>query len=186
MHTLIRLLLRRKFAILAVLGVLLTATALALSVRESGQRAAAAREAQALVPVRAVQSLISLLERHRDLSSAYLSGGAGIANRHLEIEHEINVAFANTNVDIAMIENEAVNRIWSAVHRSWAEMPRALLMRSVSAQQSAEQHTTMIRELFRVIDRIADSHGLVLDSDIRAPDAGTASVQQRAALARIQ
>lgn len=159
-----RLLLRQKFAILAVIAATLVGFAVYAFVDTQLDKINVTKlEQQGLKPAKELLSLVKILPRHRGSSTALLSGNAAmeteVKNSRTLADQQIAVfdAIAKT------IKDEPVQKAWASLKQDWPKIAQNVDTRSISPAENFQTHTQLIAKTLELLDLIVDHYGLSLD-----------------------
>jgi len=121
-----RMKLWHRFALLGVMGVLLTAPSLYLYVSGANALIASSEQEQsAIVPGQKVMLLLQKMQQHRGMSAAFLSGGQ-MSEQRRQAETEVNQALAEARAALpptAPRESETLEKIqlnWNELMQRFA------------------------------------------------------------------
>ncbi len=125
------------------------------------------REAQGLVPSRALIEVIRLVQQHRGLSAAWLAGDESQASARAAKGTEVEQAMARFD---ALLQSEgkdaeSVNKGWREVSAAWRALVADVQARRVDGPTSTRRQTAAIDALLDVQSATLAHWGLALDSD---------------------
>ncbi|SFV12982.1 methyl-accepting chemotaxis protein [Pseudoduganella namucuonensis] len=168
MRFLNRLLLWRKFAILAVMGFVLVSVPSYLYVRDSYKTLDAARtETRGTVPAKALLRALQLTQQSRGLSALVLGGRKEKANELRMKQQEVERGYRNVGRLLTeRVNDPAVLAAWSEAQAQWKSLAADVAGARVAGKASTEQHTALIAKLLTVLDLVADHFLLTLDPDV--------------------
>ncbi|MFP5389943.1 MAG: methyl-accepting chemotaxis protein [Gammaproteobacteria bacterium] len=162
-----RLSLPAKFALLSLLGLLLTSIPTFLYFQQTGQLLQALeKEQQGLAPLQLSQQTIRLTQQHRGLSALFLSGageGAGSLSAKLM---EVDKSYAALGGAIAKAGEHDLAARWAAIGRDWATLREDVASKRVSAADSMKAHGMVIAQLLKLNELLGDFYGLAIDPDV--------------------
>ncbi len=128
-------------------------------IKSAGKEAAGVEYIEALVP------LILDIQQHRGLANGYLNGDkaseSNLAVNGKQIDTDIDL-ISKAEAKIA-IELETVE-LWASIQSEWKELQAKTT--SITAKDSFERHSALIRNVLNLITYAADQSGLTLDSEI--------------------
>ncbi|MGZ8190882.1 MAG: methyl-accepting chemotaxis protein [Methylococcaceae bacterium] len=159
-----RLLLRQKFAILAVLAFILVGVAFYSFVDNQREKInVTQREQQGLKPARELLTLVQILPRHRGSSTGLLSGNNEMANEETTTKTLADQHIAAFDALSKSIDDPELLRAWEAIKQDWPKIAQKVTDRSVTPPENFQAHTQLIAKVLEVLDLIVDYYGLSLD-----------------------
>ena len=162
-----RLLLWHKFAILAIVGVIVTAIPATLYLLETSKSLdAITGEAEALDPMAAILKTIQTTQQHRGLSALVLGGVKEVEGKREEKQREADQNYDVVSAIIKGLGNKDIEAAWDTAGRDWETLRNGVSNRTLSVPQSYEAHTALVPKLLVVNDLMADHYGLNLDPDL--------------------
>lgn len=161
-----RLFLWQKFALLALLGVVLVAVPFTLYINESNKAVNAAKtEAHGVPPARALLKVVQLVQQHRGLSALVLNGNEAIQAQRSAKQDEVDKAFAVMDSAASAIHNPAIASLWSEAKSQWTPLAQNVTHRAINGKESFAVHTALVTKLLKINDLLIDHFGLDLDPD---------------------
>lgn len=152
-----------RFAILGVMGVLLTAPSLYLYVSAANELIASSEHEQAgIAPGQKIMLLLQKMQQHRGLSAAFLSGGQ-MADQLHQAETDVNQALADVRDALppaAQREIEALDKI----QLGWNDLLQRFTLNGLGPDDSFQRHTRLCEALLLLNEQIADIYGLDRDA----------------------
>jgi methyl-accepting chemotaxis protein len=168
----------RKFALLALLALLLAGVPTGFYAATAMRTIAQARaEAAGVRPLRAILKLEQLVQQHRGLSSLLLGSSIDQPARQAkqaEVEvvlHEADALLADETSD------PAIRELLQKAQRGWTALAPKVAAHGVSAAESFAQHTEIVKALMDLLGRLGDRHGLWLDQDVESHHLIVAALQ---------
>lgn len=159
-----RMKLWHRFALLGVMGVLLTAPSLYLYVSGANALIASSEQEQsAIVPGQKVMLLLQKMQQHRGMSAAFLSGGQ-MSEQRRQAETEVNQALAEARAALpptAPRESEALEKI----QLGWNELTQRFAAGGLGPDDSFQRHTRICDALLLLNEQIAETYALDRDAD---------------------
>ncbi|MFZ2724853.1 MAG: methyl-accepting chemotaxis protein [Methylococcaceae bacterium] len=163
-----RLLLWQKFSILGVLALILVSIPFGLYWIETQKNIeTAVLETKGIPPTVAVLRLVQLTQRHRGLSSIFLSGDDSVINMREMNEKEL--ADAITAIDNMIkrdVNDLAFNKKWGNIVQTWQTIKQQVIDKKIGRPQSITLHSALINEQLRMLDAISDHFSLSLEADL--------------------
>nr|WP_145545842.1 methyl-accepting chemotaxis protein [Variovorax boronicumulans] len=162
-----RLSLFHKFAILALLGVLMCLLPAWLYTRGALQTLAqASHEARGAAPLAALNRTVQWMQVHRGLSASMLSGNEVLAARRPAARDAVVQALAAADARFAEAQVPAAQRqAWAQLRQTWQELEAQVAARGVEAAQSTARHTAMIASAMRIGDELLQSFRLMVEPE---------------------
>ena len=155
----------QKFTVLGLLAVLMfTVPVWRLLSRANDDIVVAAKELTGVTYTRNVLKLMQLLQQHRALATAVLSGDtasvAEFESKRKEVNAQINVI---DEVD-AKLTSLALTNYWQDVRGQWQQLLADVPV--LTLDSSIAKHSVLVNALLRFNRRVADNSGLALDPEI--------------------
>jgi len=162
------LLLWKKFAILAALGLALVSVPSFLYVRDSYKNLDAARlETRGTVPAKALLQVVQLTQQDRGLAALVLGGRDEKADELRAKLQETERAYLNAATLLKQtVQDPAVLAAWEEAQTHWKTLSGEVANKGTSGKASTASHTALVAKLMGVIDLVADHFGLTLDPDV--------------------
>ena len=170
MALLSRISLLQKFAILALIGVLVSVLPTFLYVRDALHTMERARlEASGAAPLTALSLVVQRMQVHRGLSSGMLGGDAALAARRPAARDLVNQAVeaASARLADAQVPAEQLTA-WQQARQTWQALEASVDQRQVQQAQSTAQHTALIASVMRISEELLNAYGLQLEESEHA------------------
>jgi methyl-accepting chemotaxis protein len=166
MRAVTRLLLWQKFAILGVLALMLVALPTYQFVTASLVQIDFAETERTGIPgSKSLIELIPLIQTHRVLSAAALSGNDAGKVQLESTEAKIGAAINTADSDIKALADESTQTAWDHLKRDWDVLAKRVATRSVTARDGDAEHRKLVTQVFRLMDLVADHTLITLDPD---------------------
>ncbi|HEU0202805.1 MAG TPA: methyl-accepting chemotaxis protein [Burkholderiaceae bacterium] len=155
-----------KFLLIGVVTILIIALPLTLFVRDELRQIRTARaETTGIAPAEAVLQAIQLLQTHRGLSNAVLSGNSGMTQARQEKQREASAAAARIPATLKALGAPALEETAQSALRDWQLLAQAVDAKAISAPASFTRHTALIARLIDLLESVADETGMKTDAD---------------------
>ncbi|HYD60137.1 MAG TPA: methyl-accepting chemotaxis protein [Noviherbaspirillum sp.] len=162
-----RLLLWHKFAILSIVGVIVTAIPATLYLLETSKSLhAITGEADARVPMATILKTIQTTQQHRGLSALMLGGVKEAEGNREGKQREADQNYDAVSAIVKGLNDRNIEAAWDTARRDWEALRNGVSNRTLSVPQSYEAHTALVPKLLVVNDLMADHYGLNLDPDL--------------------
>jgi len=159
-----RLLLKQKFALLAVLAFALVGTAFYAFVDNQQEKIKVTqREQEGLKPGRELLALVQILPRHRGSSTGLLSGNSAMAAEEATTKALADQQIAAFDKLSKSIDDPELLKTWEIIKQDWPKIAQQMADRSLTPTENFEAHTRLIAKVLEVLDLIVDYYGLSLD-----------------------
>ena len=170
MALLSRISLLQKFAILALIGVLVSVLPTFLYVRDALHTMERARlEASGAAPLTALGLVVQRMQVHRGLSSGMLGGDAALAARRPAARDLVNQAVEAASARLAEAQVPAAQlTAWQQARQTWQALEASVDQRQVQQAQSTAQHTALIASVMRISEELLNAYGLQLEESEHA------------------
>ena len=170
MALLSRISLLQKFAILALIGVLVSVLPTFLYVRDALHTMERARlEASGAAPLTALGLVVQRMQVHRGLSSGMLGGDAALAARRPAARDLVNQAVEAASARLAEAQVPAEQlTAWQQARQTWQALEASVDQRQVQQAQSTAQHTALIASVMRISEELLNAYGLQLEESEHA------------------
>jgi len=111
--------------------------------------------------------ILTLLQQHRGLTTAYLNGGETLLKRIIPLEEDINAKIHQIDLEEAWLKN---NLMWNGIKDHWER-----LLNNYSTYQSEHnfrQHCNLIINLLKLIEYCAEQYNLrgLFSKHLKNPD----------------
>jgi len=173
-----RLKLGNKFAVLGLMGILLTGIPSYLYVSQANKEiGAAAMKTEGLVVIQPLLKLVQLTQQHRGLSAGVLGGNVSMQAQREAKQNEIEQAVGAFDA-IVKQESDApeIASAWHPALQHWKSLRSDVAGRSITVEESFQGHTSYIAELMLIGDLLSDHFGLSFDPDAYAYHLASAAV----------
>lgn len=159
-----RLLLRQKFALLAVIALTLVGVALYSFVDGQQEKInVTKREQQGLKPARELLALVQLLPRHRGSSTGLLNGNIAMATEEKASKTLAGQQIAAFDITSRSIGDPELLKVWATIKQDWPRIAQNVDDRAVTPPENFQAHTQLIASVLEALDLIVDHYGLSLD-----------------------
>lgn len=157
----------RKLLAMGVLGIVLVAVPTVFYLRHAlHQIDIAQQEQRAIDPSKALLRVMQLTQQHRALSAGILSGNTAFVAAREKKAEEVNQALTAM---AAYVQNNADDasgtELWNNGTKNWQAILSGMASKSLSPQQSYDQHTALIGQYLTLLDHIADYYGISMDAE---------------------
>ncbi len=155
-----RLVLWKKIALIGTLAALGAAVPMWLYVSSEGNAlGTVTNERAGVAPMRAMTRVIQLMQQHRGLSAAALSGGETAAReaKHREVDEALSMLEQHTGDATPQLRR---------VIGEWTSLAAAVSAKSIPARESNVKHNALVGDLNDVSLAMIDAHELSLDPAI--------------------
>jgi methyl-accepting chemotaxis protein len=168
MRFLNQLLLWRKFAILAAMGLILVSVPSFLYIRDSYKTLEAARtETLGTVPAKAMLRTLQLTQQSRGLSALVLGGKKEKATELKAKQAEAERSYVNVQRMLAeRVTDPAIIAAWNEAQMQWKALAADVANARISGKASTETHTALVSKVSSVLDMVCDHFLLTLDPDV--------------------
>jgi len=154
---------RRKFALLGVVALLMVAAPSFLVLRESMTTLKGlAQESQGLQPA---MSLVKVTQEHRGLSSAVLAGDTSRQAARQERQALADKAMEVALKEVDTLDQPELSKAAATLAQNWREVSTAVAEGKVSARESVQRHTQLIKSELLFVEDVVGHTGLALDAD---------------------
>ena len=158
---------RSRFAILGLVGLLMSTIPMVLYVNTAWFKLQAAQsESLGVGPAKALLKVIQLTQQHRGLSALVLGGNAASQEARAKKQAEVDGAVESVSASIASTLTDAKARAaWEQSRQDWMDLETRVSGGHLGASDSFAAHTALIKEVLRTLDLFAQTYGLSLDPD---------------------
>ncbi|MDP1655004.1 MAG: methyl-accepting chemotaxis protein [Hylemonella sp.] len=160
-----------RFALLGVIGFVLTLAPTLLYVRMAYQNMQAAQvEARGIPFTKGVLKVIQFTQQHRGLSALALGGNTAAQSDRGNKQAEADKAYQAlaTLIESESLLEPALKSEWQTILKDWKTLSGQVAGGSLVAPQSFAAHTVLIEKLLALTDRLADGFGLSLDPELES------------------
>ncbi|MCX7098477.1 MAG: methyl-accepting chemotaxis protein [Methylococcales bacterium] len=159
-----RLLLRQKFAVLAVIAMILVGVALYAFVGTQMEKInVTKREQQGLKTAKELLALVEILPRHRGSSTGLLNGNNDMASEEKATKTLADQQIAAFDKLSQSITDPALLKAWAAVKQDWPKIAQKVDTRTTTPPENFKAHTQLIADVLNILDLLVDFYGLSLD-----------------------
>jgi len=175
-HLLSRLSIAAKFALLALLSLLiLLVPTTSLIFNKLDQVQVAKLEYAGIEPARQTVQLIKHLQIHRGMTAAWLGGNKGMEAKRHEQQALVDAQFVRLKDALAQTHDAQLNTRVQALNERWLALEGKVASSALKAPESFAMHTALIVDQIDMLDDVAIAYGIVLD-----PEAATYYLQAAA------
>ncbi|WP_294637977.1 methyl-accepting chemotaxis protein [uncultured Aquabacterium sp.] len=158
--------LRHKFVLLCLLALLMAAAPSALVVRSAvSDLTAIEREQEGMQPSRDLLALIKLMQEHRGLSNAFLSGDVSKKADLAARRSKLDVAVGQAQASVDALQEKAVSDSVTALARDWQVLAEEVASGVLTPADSVRRHTALVNRGLLLLEDVAAVSGLSLDPD---------------------
>ncbi len=160
-----QLLLARKFILLGLLALVMTALPTGLYFRSTAPVIANAElQNSGIAPLLALQDVVRLTQQHRGLSAGMLAGNAKLEVRRPETRDALTKAIAA--LDERLLASAAPHLVsqWAERKQHWLALEQAVAQRQLKPAESTVRHTALVAELLALNSNVMDDYGLSHDT----------------------
>jgi hypothetical protein len=118
-----------------------------------------------MAPAEASLQLIKLMQEHRGLSTAFLSGDASKLADMKDRAAKVQTALADTRQAIQGLDSEPTNKTIQGVTQEWEALSKDVGSGVLTPPVSVKRHTELIARTLLLLEDIAAVSGLALDAD---------------------
>lgn len=162
-----QMLLWQKFLILGLLAIILVAFPFSLYYTQTKKGIEVAEhEAQGITPSVTILKLVQLTQRHRGLSTLFLTNAEDVAARLGGIEKDMEQTIADMDKLVKQgIKDEAISGKWVGIVQAWQTLKPKVAAKQLDSAESIKQHSQLIADMLVTLDKIADHFGLSLETE---------------------
>jgi len=158
--------LRRKFALLGLIALLMVAAPSFLVLREATNiLQGLAEESQGLQPAMSLVKLIKVTQEHRGLSSAVLAGDTSRQGARQERQALVNQALEVALKEVDNLGQPELSKAAAGLAQNWRELSGAVAEGKLSSRESVARHTQLIKNELLFVEDVVGESGLALDAD---------------------
>ena len=158
---------RTRFAIMGLVGLIMTAVPMALYVHGAWSELKTSRlESQGIAPSRALVKVIQLTQQHRGLSALVLGGNAASQTARSGKQLEVDQAIETLAAMLAASPVDA--KLTAAIEKGrqdWSSLEGKVSGGDMKTGESFAAHTALLNHWLRTVDTLADAYGLSLDPE---------------------
>jgi len=162
-----KLRIRTRFALLGLIGLIMTAIPMALYVSAAWSELKTAQmETHGVEPAKALLKVIQLTQQHRGLSALVLGGNSSSQEARAKKQSDADEAYQKVSALIAATTADAkAKSAWEQSFKDWTELEAKVTNTSIKVPESFAAHTALLKGLLRTMDLLADAYGLSLDPE---------------------
>jgi len=158
--------LRHKFVLLCLLALLMAAAPSALVVRSAvANLAAIESEQEGMQPSRDLLSVIKLMQEHRGLSNAFLSGDASKKPDLAARRDKLGAAVAQAQASVDTLKDKTVSDSVATLAKDWQALAGEVSGGVLTPAESVRRHTVLVNKGLLLLEDVAAVSGLSLDPD---------------------
>lgn len=159
-----RLLLRQKFALLAILAFILVGVAFYSYVDNQQEKInVIKREQEGLKAVKPLLALVQTLSKHRGSVNGLLGGNSAMATEESATKTAADQAIGTFDKLSKSIDDPELYKTWDAVKQDWLKIVPKVGARSITATENIQAHGQLITKVLETLDEVVDYYGLSLD-----------------------
>ena len=160
-----QLLLARKFILLGLLALVMTALPTGLYFRSTAPVIANAElQNSGIAPLLALQDVVRLTQQHRGLSAGMLAGNAKLEVRRPETRDALTKAIAALDERLLASAAPYLVSQWAERKQHWLALEQAVAQRQLKPAESTVRHTALVAELLALNSNVMDDYGLSHDT----------------------
>jgi methyl-accepting chemotaxis protein len=122
-------------------------------------------ERAGMAPVRESLTLVKLMQEHRGLSSAFLSGDASQLGERQARAVKIEQALSTTQSAVANLNHTGTTTSVQEITRDWAALAKDVASGVLTAPISSQRHSALIARSLLLLEDISAASGLSLDPE---------------------
>ncbi len=158
--------LSRKFALIGALSLLMFLVPTVIAVTASLHRLEVARhERLGLAPAAEMLSLQQQMQMHRAMAAAAASGIASVESDRQARRKEVEATIAQVRAALPALGDKTLSANFDALAADFSELANTVAGKAITAQQSNERHTALVRRLISLIGDVANTSGLAIDPE---------------------
>jgi len=179
-----KLKIRSRFIVLGLVGLIMTAFPMSLYVNTATRDLSKVRlQISGIQPSKTLLKVIQLTQQHRGLSALVLSGNISSQTAQIEKQRDIDNAFSKLSELLATTANDPkLKSSWELNRKDWTTLKERMSSGQLTALDSFNAHTALIKQLLRSMDFMADAYELSLDPDFSSYELVQASLYSLPAL----
>ena len=156
--------LRRKLLLLCLFGLMMMAAPATMVLRSSVQELRAIQsERTGMPPSRALLEVVRLMQEHRGLSNAFLSGDATRLPLMKERQGLLDAALGQAQTTVDELGDAATSDMVKDIRTAWAALHPPVHQQAVAAADSVQRHTALVVQAMHALEEVAAVSGLALD-----------------------
>ncbi|GKT16926.1 methyl-accepting chemotaxis protein [Acidovorax sp. SUPP2522] len=123
------------------------------------------RENLGIAPAKELLKLVQLTQQHRGLSAAFLGGDAALNTPRQAKQSEVEAAIVRAQAAAAGLQDRELSARLDALAGEWRTLVAGVGSKSVTGAQSNARHAALVAGELGLIDDVANSSGISLDSE---------------------
>ena len=121
------------------------------------------QQVQGVKWLQAIRMLLTHIQRHRGLSSGFLSGDRSLASQMEETQRQVSRDFTHIT---AVGEWVKTHQGWQSITQHWARLAGNVM--SLPVDRAIDQHNRLIKNLLVFVDDVASAHHLMVMSGAKS------------------
>ena len=157
----------RKFLILGLIALLMTAAPTLLFTKKAFEEIrVASLEVEGARPMIGLQKVIQLAQQHRGIAAGMLGGNQALAASRPAVRDAMTQAIASFEGHLkAAGASPALLAAWAERKAQWLPLEQAVADRKLAPPASFQRHTELIAALFQLNDDLLAEYGVLFDPD---------------------
>ncbi len=123
------------------------------------------QERLGLAPAKSVLALVSLLQEHRGMSAAFLSGDAATLPKLTGKAEQVNQALVSARDAVKVLHDEGLDKGLSETAQEWATLSQDVAGGELTVPISVKRHTDLVERTMLQLEDVAAISGMALDAD---------------------
>jgi methyl-accepting chemotaxis protein len=158
--------LRRKLLLLSLFGLVMMAAPATMVLRGGVQELRAIQsERSGMPPSRALLEVVRLMQEHRGLSNAFLSGDATRLPVMRERQVMLDAALVQAQVAVDELGDQPTSDMVKQIQTDWSALYPQVHQQAVPAAASVQRHTALVLQAFHALEEVSAVSGLALDPE---------------------
>ena len=159
----------RKFLILGLIALLMTAAPTFLFTKKALEEIRiASLEVEGARPVIGLQKVIQLAQQHRGIAAGMLGGNQALAASRPAVRDAMTQAIAAFEGNLkAASASPALLATWAERKAQWLPLEQAVADRKLAPPASFQRHTELITALFQLNDDLLAEYGAIVPGSVR-------------------
>jgi methyl-accepting chemotaxis protein len=158
--------LAHKFVLIGLVALSMVAVPAVMAVRaDLASWRTAKAEADGIPAAGAALKLLQLTQQHRGLSANYLGGNDTVKSQREQRQVDVDKALFDLSQALSVLRSQALQASNRGLADDWRRLAADVASRSIPGSQSFARHTELIGRQLRLIEDIADTSGMSLDSN---------------------
>ena len=160
----------QRFALLGLIGLVLTVAPTLLYVQSAYQTMHFAQtEARGIPLVHGILKAIQLTQQHRGLSGMVLGGNASAQADRSSKQTEADQAYQQLNTLMGSeVGDKALLSSWNTAQQEWKNVSGLVSSGNATLPQSFATHTALVERLLTITDQLGDHFALSLDPELHS------------------